>query len=205
MKVHDVSQGTLDWLNLHVGVPTASSLDNLLTPDFKPREGETPRTFLYKKVAEAWRGQVLSDFTSFAAEQGLIVEEEARPFFELETEQSVRQVGFITTDDGKFGCSPDGLIGDDNGLEIKCPAAHTHVKYLLEGKLPREYAAQVHGSMFVTGYQRWTFMSYRRKFPPFILEVQRDEEIITKIMAAVDRFHEQLDYALEQIKQYEGR
>lgn len=200
MVIHDVSQNTLDWMNLHVGIPTASGLDNLLTPEFELRKGEMPRTFLYRKVAEAWRGQPLIELNNFSVEQGLIVEEEARPFFELETNQEVRQVGFITTDDGLCGCSPDGLIGDDNGLEIKSPAAHTHVKYLLEGELPKEYRCQVHGSMFVTGYPRWTFMSYRRKFPPLILEIARDEEIISKIGAAITEFHQRLAEARERIE-----
>src|SRR5258707_9480021 len=114
-----------------------------------------PKTYLYKKVAETLQGRPLIDLSasSFMLEQGMIVEEEARPWYELEYEKSVRKVGFITTDDGLFGCSPDGLIecpnfvleelakrhnayvsidgvGYDCGLEIKSPAAHTHVKYL---------------------------------------------------------------------------
>ncbi len=209
MIIHDnVEQNSLDWLKLHIGIPTASAFDNLVKADFSPRTGEMPRTYLYKKVAELWRGQPLGDFSTFATEQGHIVEEEARPFFELETNQKVRQVGFITNDDKTAGCSPDGLIvdtGADCGLEIKCPAAHTHVKYLLEGKLPAEYAAQVHGSMYVTGYDRWMFMSYRRKFPPLILEVQRDEEIITKIHLAVNKFTEEIEAAREQIAQMDKR
>ena len=59
-------------------------------------------------------------------EQGMIVEEEARPWYALEYDKLVKQVGFITTEDGRFGCSPDGLIeGEECGLEIKSPTAHT--------------------------------------------------------------------------------
>jgi hypothetical protein len=202
MKIHDCSQRTLDWSKLHVGIPTASGFHNLLTPEFRLREGETPRSYLFLKVAEAWCGHPVLELSTFSIEQGDIVEGEARPFYELETDQKVREVGFITTDDGKAGASPDGLIGDDNGLEIKCPSAQVHVKYLLDGVLPKDYAAQVHGSMFVTGYPRWTFLSYRRGFPPLILEVQRDETIIAKIGEAVNRFHEQLAAAKEKIQKW---
>ena len=161
MKIHDVEQQSLDWMKLHVGIPTASGLDNLLTPEFEPRKGETPKTYVYRKVAEAWRGKPAIDLggSSFAMEQGLILESEAIPFWELTTGRKITRVGFVTTDDGRFGCSPDGLLQcvdcsslkslghcSCEGIEIKCPAPHTHVKYLSEGVIPKEYRAQVYGS-----------------------------------------------------------
>lgn len=202
MKIHPCEQNTLEWLNLHLGIPTASGLDNLITPTGEIRRGEMPKTYLFKKVAESWRGRPLLDLNTFSTEQGMIIEEEARPFFELETDQKVRQVGFITTDDGKFGCSPDGLLDDDNGIEIKCPAAHTHCKYLVNGELPPEYAPQVHGSMFVTGFPRWTFLSYRRGFPALILEVKRDEQIISAITEALGEFHVKFEDAKRRLESY---
>ena len=133
----------LAWAKLHFGIPTASGLDNLLTPEFELRKGELPKTYVYKKVAEKLQGRPLIDLSasSFMLEQGMIVEEEARPWYALEYDKHIKQVGFITTDDGRFGCSPDGLIMADGntrsdydcGLEIKSPAAHTHVKYLVNG------------------------------------------------------------------------
>lgn len=204
MKIHPCEQNTLEWLNLHLGIPTASGLDNLITPTGEIRKGEMPKTYLFKKVAESWRGRPLLDLNTFSTEQGMIIEEEARPFFELETNQKVRQVGFITTDDGKFGCSPDGLLCEDNGIEIKCPAAHTHVKYLVNGELPPEYAPQVHGSMFVTGFPKWTFLSYNRGFPPLILEIKRDETIIAAIAEALGEFHFKFEDAKSRLKSYEN-
>lgn len=205
MKIHDVSQKTLDWMNLHVGIPTASGLHNLLTPEFKIRDGEMPKSYLYLKVAEAWRNEPVLELTTFSIEQGEIAETEARPFFELETNQKVREVGFITTDDGLCGCSPDGLIGDDCGLEIKCPSAQMHVKYLIQGTLPKDYATQVHGSMFVTGFSRWTFLSYRRNYPPFIIQVERDEKIISQIAAAVEGFGKSFVEGMKMMEAYAPR
>ena len=202
MKIHDCEQGTLEWTKLHFGIPTASGLDNLLTPEFELRKGETPKTYLYKKVAEKLQGRPLIDLSasSFMLEQGMIVEEEARPWYALEYDKSVRRVGFITTDDGRFGCSPDGLIeGDDCGLEIKSPAAHTHVKYLVNGVLPKEYVAQVYGSMFVTGFPRWIFVSYRRGFPALVLEIQRDQKAMYAIERAIDSFHSDFNRAMTRI------
>lgn len=202
MKIHSVEQGSLEWTKLHFGIPTASGLDNLITPEFELRKGETPKTYLYKKVAEKLQGRPLIDLSasSFMLEQGMIVEEEARPWYALEYEKSVRKVGFITTDDGRFGCSPDGLIeGEDCGLEIKSPAAHTHVKYLVNGVLPKEYVAQVYGSMFATGFNKWIFVSYRRGFPALVLEIYRDENAMDAIARAVDAFHSDFNGAMSRI------
>ncbi len=202
MKIHDCRQGTLDWTKLHFGIPTASGLDNLLTPEFELRKGELPKTYVYKKVAEKLQGRPLIDLSasSFMLEQGMIIEEEARPWYALEYDKKIKQVGFITTDDGRFGCSPDGLIlNDECGLEIKSPAAHTHVKYLVNGVLPKEYVSQVYGSMFATGFKKWIFVSYRRGFPALVLEVYSDPRIMTAIGAAIHCFHKDLDRAMERI------
>ncbi len=202
MKIHNCEQMTLEWIRLHFGIPTAACLDQLLTPEFELRKGEMPKTLVYKKVAEVIQNRPMIDLdkSSFMMEQGMILEEEARPWFELEYEKKIRQVGFITTDDGRVGCSPDGLIeGEECGIEIKCPAAHTHVKYLVNGALPKEYAAQVLGSMFVTEFKKWMFVSYRRGFPALVLEIQRDEKAMSAIANAVDSFHRDFDYAMKRI------
>ncbi len=202
MIIHDCEQMTLEWIRLHFGIPTAACLDQLLTPEFELRKGEMPKTLVYKKVAEKIQNRPLIDLSqsSFMMEQGMIVEEEARPWFELEYDKKVRKVGFITTDDGRVGCSPDGLIeGEDCGIEIKCPASYTHVKYLVNGVLPKEYVAQVYGSMYVTGFKKWMFVSYRRGFPALVLEIQRDEKAMVEIYRAVNTFHYQFDYAMERI------
>jgi len=202
MVIHDCEQCTIEWVRLHFGIPTASGLDNLITPEFELRKGETPKTYIYKKVAEKIQGRPLIDLnaSSFMMEQGMIIESEARPWFELEHDKKVRQVGFIMSDDGRFGCSPDGLIeGEDCGLEIKSPAAHTHVKYLVNGVLPKEYVAQVYGSMFVTGFEKWIFVSYRRGFPALVLEIYRDEKAMMAIANAIDSFHAEFDRAMLRI------
>ncbi len=202
MKIHDCEQGTLEWARLHFGIPTASGLSELITPEFELRKGEMPKTYIYKKVAEKLQGRPLIDLSasSFMLEQGMIVEEEARPWYSIEYDKHVRQVGFITSDDGRIGCSPDGLIeGEECGLEIKSPAAHTHVKYLVNGVLPKEYAAQVLGSLYATGFKKWIFVSYRRGFPALVLEIYRDEKSMNAIANAVDSFHRDFDHAMQRI------
>jgi len=203
MKIHACAQNTSEWMALHVGIPTASGFGNLVTPKFEIRKGEMPKTYVYSKAAEKWRKRPLIGVTGgFDLEQGMIVEEEARPFYELETGRKVTEVGFITSDDERCGCSPDGLL-EVGGIEIKCPAAHTHVKYLVNGALPDEYAAQVFGSMFVTGAPEWQFMSYRRNFPPLILTIKRDEAIMEKIGQALELFYKAFEEAMKKIASYQ--
>lgn len=197
MKIFtDVQQGSVQWLQLHVGVPTASEFRQILTDELEPRTGEMPKTYLAKKLAEKWRNAPLPGFSSHSVEQGTIREEEARPWYELTHGIDVQQVGFVLADDGRCGCSPDGLIGDDSGLEIKCPEAQTHVKYLLNGGLPKEYAPQVYGSLFVTGRKEWRFLSYHRGFPALELTIKRDEAIMDRIGKTLAKFYKDFDAAL---------
>ncbi len=200
MKIHEIEQGHIDWFKLRMGIPTASELGNLLTPEFELRKGEMPKSFVYSKVAEAWTGRPLISTGNWNTEQGQLLESEAIPWYALEYDKKIKQVGFITTDDGRFGCSPDGLIlNDECGLEIKSPAAHTHVKYLVNGVLPKEYVAQVYGSMFATGFKKWIFVSYRRGFPALVLEIQWNEKHERAIREAIVSFHAEFDRATERI------
>lgn len=203
MKIHHEEQGTYEWLRHHIGRPTASEFSQFMTSDFELRKGDMLKTYLAKKVAEKWRGEPLPAFGAWATEQGLIVEEEALPFFALEYDCDPKRVGFIESDDSRCGCSPDAIVRDGIGLEIKSPQAHTHVGYLLDGKLPLAYQQQVHGSLFVTGWDQWIFMSYRRSFPPLVLTVKRDPAIMAKIGTALTAFYQQFDAAMTRLRQIE--
>ena len=118
-------------------------------------------------------------------QRGNALEDDARRYYEQRTGFEVTQVGFITHDTGGFGCSPDGLVLDDksrpdsdytHGLEIKCPMPETHMRYLLDGKLPEDYELQVHMSMAVTGLNRWDFLSYCPGEAQLLLTIERTED-----------------------------
>ncbi len=200
MKILPHAQGSLEWQIARAGIPTASEFGNLVTPKFEIRKGEMLRTYLAAKLAEAWLGGPLIGFNTFDMDQGRILEEEARPWLELATEMSVQPVGLITTDDGRVGCSPDGIVMEPAGtfgVEIKCPQPTAHVKYLMSGKVPDEYLPQIHGGMYVTGFKEWKFLSYRRNFPKLLLTVERDEEIIEAIGEALTEFQMQFEIGMK--------
>ena len=200
MILHPVTQGSEAWHVLRSGRPTASDFDQLVTPKWKVKTGEGPRTYLLTKLAECltrWH----PDVGSFAMEQGSLLEGEAIPFYEGTHDVKVQRVGFVTDDAMSFGCSPDGLIGEDGGIECKCPMPPKHLRYLLDGVLPEEYGPQVQGCMFVTGRPRWTFMSYCRKLPPLIVQVERDPVAQAAIGAALDGWLAQFRDAVKRINE----
>ena len=204
MIKHNVIQGTDEWLKLRAGIPTASELDALITPLWKLRTGEGVDTYLCKKLAERWLQSPLIHLGSVSMEQGAIREKEAIPYYEFTRDVSIERVGFITIDDGSYGCSPDGMFEDGTGIEIKCPEPHTHCKYLNAGELPKDYAAQVHGSMAATGASSWKFMSYCRNFPEFVIDVKRDDVLCTSILKAVGDFNFALNEAYAKLVKRNG-
>jgi predicted phage-related endonuclease len=206
MKIHrNISQGSLEWNALRAGKVTASELDRLVTPLGKVKTGDGPRSYLCEKVAEAWKGMTLPSAAFWDADQGQFLEEYARPAFAFETGLEVEQVGFIESEDGSMGASPDGLIiGQECGLEIKSPHAQTHVRYLLDGVLPPDYVLQVQGSLYVSGYPKWYFFSFRREFPPFILIVEPDPKIQEAIGEAVKAFNALKETSLAYLTKLNG-
>ncbi len=201
--IHNCVQGEADWLRLRIGRVTASELHRIVDTKFEQRTGEGPKTFLYEKVAEAFRGEPLPGFSSWETEQGKEMEDEARRWVALEFSgvHKITNAGFIETDDEIFGCSPDMLLDEDGGAELKCPGAPNHCRYFIEGRLPLDYVQQVHGSIYASGRPWWKFVSYRRRFQSFVLTVHRDESICAKISEAVNSFHVKLTAALAKLRE----
>lgn len=204
MIAHPVTQQSEAWLKLRLGHPTASEFHNLVTPLWKIKTGDGPRTYLCEKLTERMTGKPIEDFGTWAMDRGTILEKEAIPFYEGVFDVKVTRMGYCTTDDMRIGCSPDGLIGEDGGMEVKCPLAQTHIRYLLDGVVPDKYLAQVHGSMFVTGRAYWNFMSYCRGLPPLTVRVERDEVIQAVLAKALTGFLAEMESALAKITQMKG-
>lgn len=206
MKSQRLETGSLPWARAHVGVVSAGEADSLFTPLMKPKEGKAVQAFLYSKTAEMYRGEPMMNLSpnarqqSWQMEQGILIEEEALPWYEFTRETKVERGLFCTTDDGLAGCTPDGLVGDDGILEIKGPEPHTHVGYLLSGVIPAEYVPQVQFSLYVTGRKWIEFISYRRRFPAFVLRIERDDKIMQTIAETVAAFHEQLNSAVDKLR-----
>jgi len=206
VKIHrDISQGSLEWMLLRSGKVTASEMDALISPLGKIRDGDGVETYLCQKLVELWTGGPLPQLQGiFDVEQGQLLEERARPAFTIHTGLEVTTAAFIETDDGRAGCSPDAMVGETAGVEIKCPTMPKHVAYLRAGRLPKDYVAQVQGSLFVTGFTTWHFFSYNRAFPPLHLVIERDEKFQTALEVAVEDFIGALEFGMNRLEELNG-
>lgn len=191
MKTIDVNQGTFAWWALHRGIPTASEFAKIITPAKGELSKSAAGAYLDDLIAQFYDDRYfdkLDCFLSDAVQEGKATEPRTRAIYELDRLAEVELVGFVTTDDGLFGCSPDGLVPSlDRGVENKSPLRKTHIGYLRDGGLPMKYRPQVHASMAITGLRRWDFISYADPFPPLIVEVEWDD-YTDKVVAAMDQF-----------------
>jgi len=177
MTASDAPQRSEAWFDGRRGLPTCSRFDKIMTSVTGARS-KSQDVLINELIAESVMppSQGLIRPTSADMEYGIIMEAEARCAYELEyATQAVTEVGFILHDSGLYGGSPDALVGDTGGVEIKVPKGETHVGYTRAGVLPPEYRLQVHGYLAVTGRAWWDFFSYSRYFPAFLVRVNRDE------------------------------
>ena len=180
MKIHELEQGSEEWFALRKGRLTASQYDKVFNQKTKMLNRATAMKHVDGMLAELYykEDDLMGFKPNWAMERGTRLEEVARLDFELRTGVDIREVGFVTNDSfgEHIGCSPDGLVvGDNGGIEIKCPLPATHIKYHREGVLPREYRAQGHGSMAVCNADYWWFTSYCPNIKDFTIQVMRDE------------------------------
>lgn len=199
MRIIECEQGSPDWHAVRCGVPSASSFDKIVTT--KGERSKQRQKYLYQLAGERVSGQARETFQSVAMQRGVVMEAEARDVYQFISGNAVDQVGFCLADGyHAFGCSPDGLIGQSGGLEIKCPEVHTHVEYLLIGQLPTEYFQQVQGSLFVTGRAWWDFCSYYPGLRPLIVRVHPDKAFHDRLHAELVEFCIELEETINKIK-----
>lgn len=196
MTTVDAPQRSEAWFEARRGLPTCSRFDKILTPT-KGQRSAGQDALIDELIAESVCPPDVGviRYVSPEMEHGIKLEAEARCCYELEhaTEQVV-EIGFALASCGQFGGSPDALVGESGGVEIKCPNASTHVGYVRAGILPNEYKCQVHGYLVVTGRAWWDFFSYARGFRPFRVRVMRDE-FTAKLEAEVHAFCERYNAA----------
>jgi|26BtaG_2_1085354.scaffolds.fasta_scaffold11698_3 putative phage-type endonuclease len=199
MIISETPQGTPEWLTERAGIPTSSSFDMIVTSAGKPSKQR--QKYLYTLAAERITGVKTEHYQSVAMQNGIALEDEARSMYEFITGNEVKQVGACFPDEKRrCASSPDGLIGKDGAIEIKCPSAHTHIEYLLKGKLPVTYFAQVQGQMFVTARKYVHFFSYYPGLKPLLIKVEQDKDFIMALAIELEIFCKELDEVTERLK-----
>jgi len=183
MQILEAEQGSDEWLAARLGRPSASQFHKLITSTGKP--SASADSYINTMIAERLLGKSEPFFVTEWMTRGNELEPEARQAYEFNTDTTVIETGFILDNSGEFGCSPDGLVGEDGGIELKCPAPHNHVAWSRKKVCPSKHYAQVQGCMWITGRDWWDFMSYHPEMNPFIVRVERDEEFIEKLAKEV--------------------
>jgi hypothetical protein len=202
VKVFMMQQGSTEWFDAKKGIPSASNFDRILTNKtgtFSAQAGDYIAE-LVSEVFSPFLPENAQSYTSNAMRHGQETEAEARRYYSMERDTDVQQVGGCMTDDGKLWCSPDGLVGENGGCEIKCPLPKTHAKYLLnEGLLLEEYKQQVHGALLITGRPWWDLISYSLGMPAVLVRVEPSSDT-DRLKVALDRFCDEYQSALAKIR-----
>ena len=198
MKILTFKQQSPEWFAARLDIPTASEFKKIITSKGKP--SDQALGYAYTLAAARLSGIRDKSFSSAATEEGIRREEESRMVYAMLRETEVRQVGFCLEDGGRWGCSPDGLVGDDGLVEFKNPTGKVAIKYLVDNKIPTKYFVQVQGQMFVTGRDWCDFCSYYPGLPTLIVRVERDEKFIGLLEEALIKFSDKLDEVCTEIK-----
>lgn len=195
-------QGSEEWFRARLGLPTASEFSTVMAKGKDGGSSLTRKTYLMKLAGELLTGEPMESYSNVHMERGKDQEDEARECYSFMKDADPMRVGFVVN--GPKGCSPDSLLGDDGGLEIKTALPHIQVERLLRGELPAEHKAQVQGNLWVTERKWWDFVSYCPRLPLLVVRVERDDEYIAKISKAVDAFNVELATTVQFIRQAYG-
>lgn len=190
-------QGTDAWLMERCGKVTASRIADLMAKT-KSGWGATRANYAAQLIAERLTGTVAPSFTNAAMQHGTETEPEARRAYEFFIDRDVQQVGFVNHQGIEMaGASPDGLVGDDGLVEIKCPNTATHIETLLGGNVPDKYVKQMQFQMICTQRSWCDFASYDNRLPErmrlFVKRVEWDSDLAREINTAVAEFIREID------------
>lgn len=198
MKFHECEQYSPGWWQARLGIPTASNFHLFITPGGKPTtpDNKERRKYLYRLVAERILEVPMPPRFegNEHTEHGRDMEGEAAAIFSQAVKRNLMPGGFMTADSGRYGCSLDRLMARDGvweGVEIKAPAAWTHIQYLIEGPGDR-YKPQVQGQLMVSEFQSVHFWSWHPRFAPVHIVVEPDERYMHRLRQELDLFCEEL-------------
>ena len=198
--IDSVGQGSEEWLNMRLGKITASRVEDIMSNGRGGKPSAKSESYMVELIAEILSGQSKPFFTNDAMRWGTETEPQARAMYELETGNEVKEVAFIELNEF-VGMSPDGLVGDEGLLEIKCPATHTQIKRALSDSYHSDYKAQIQMQLWVSGRKWCDFVSFDPRLDckaGFLLErVERDEEYISEMEARIETFIDTMKKKIE--------
>lgn len=200
-----MEQGTTEWFEARAGRATASRIADIMAKT-KTGPSASRTNYAAQLVAERLTGTVEASFTNSAMQWGVDKEAEARDAYSFLHSADVAEVGFVDHPSiGMSGASPDGLVGAEGLLEIKCPNTATHIDTLLSDKVPTKYVIQMQWQMACTGRFWCDFVSFDPRLPEsmrlFVKRVPRDGAHIAELEAAVADFLNEVRETVDRLRQ----
>jgi putative phage-type endonuclease len=193
-----MEQRTDEWFAARLGKVTASKVSDVMS---KGMGRETYMTYL---IAEVLTTERASSFTNTAMEWGTATEPYARQAYEALNNLWVEEIGFAQHPTiERAGASPDGLVGDDGLIEIKCPNTATHLDTLIDKTVPKKYINQMQFQMACTGRKWCDFVSFDNRLPEdlqiFVLRVERDDKHIAEMEIAITKFLAEMQEKIDKL------
>lgn len=194
-------QRTEAWEQRRLGKATASNFAKVLAKG----TGATREKYLLQVVAQRLTGKPTAGYSNADMERGIEQEAMARLVYEARTGNMVQEIDFIDHAELMAGCSPDGLIGEDGGLEIKSVIPTVQIQTAKRGSIPPEHIAQVQGCMWIAGRQWWDFASYSpdfldAKLQLIVYRVLRDDAYVAVLDSEVRRFLDEVDAMVKELQ-----
>jgi hypothetical protein len=198
--IYNFEQGTDEWRNARLGIPTASQFGTVLAKGRAGADSKGRRTYMLKLAGERLTGELAESFSNVHTDRGHAMEPEAIAAYAFMHDCEPETVGFIRL--GDVGCSPDRLVGDTGLVEAKSRLPHIQIETLEADKVPPSAMPQLQGQLWICEREWVDYLSYCPRLPLFVKRVYRDEEYIKRLDGAIQEFNEELA-AL--VSRYEGR
>ena len=194
MKIVDCEQGTPDWFAARAGVITASKFSTARKQLKSGKPAAAALDYAMQVAVERIAGETIeATFETWQMKRGSELEAEARAGHEFRLEKTVTEIGFVLSDCGRFGGSPDGLIEDSGGSEYKCPIGPAQLRKLFIEADKSDYQDQVQGNLWLTGRQWWDLVIYCPFLAPAnrsytVTRYDRDQTYIDALAADLEQF-----------------
>lgn len=198
----DLEQGSDEWMQARCGMITSSELSLILTPTLKTADNENTRKHVYELAAQRLTGYVEPSYIGDNMLRGWADEIRARDLYS-ERIAPVVEVGGMVRDFGAFKlwCSPDGLVGDDGGLEVKSRVQKYQIQTIAANEVPKEHIMQVQAGLLVSGRKWWDYVSYSGGLPVWIIRVEPDPVVQAAIVSACETFEGKVQEVMAQYQE----
>lgn len=185
-------QGSPEWIEARIGLPTASRFSEIVTKAGSRSESQEP--YMAELLAEWYCGEMSPAAQTAMMGRGSALERKAVAYYELTTGVEATECGLCLEDGRRYGASPDRLIGKPGVLEVKCLSAKNHILALIRSdREDSDHHQQIQGQLLVTAAEWCDRLYYNPTLPSRVVRVFRNEPFIVKLRSELERFADRME------------